>query len=197
MPSEGTRQLIPTSMVARKARVRFALFLGVFVLLVLLTHQNPLLMRAMAPVDLSTARVTATILHLCGISVIQELTILSHPSGFSYEIYYHCTGLVPAAFLAVGIFAFPTELRRKFVAVVLGVPLLLLLNLIRLVSLFYVGVWYPNAFYLAHTIVWEGLFILYISGFLVWWMRLGRGGGKIEKQQQDNGRCASNLHLIE
>ncbi len=158
--------------ITRGERLRFALILGAFVLVAALTHRDPLLTRALAPVDLLTAQATAAVLDWCGMDVKRDLAVLSHPDGFGYEIYYRCTGLLPAAFLAVGIFAFPTRLRPKLKAVAIGVPLVLFLNLIRLASLFYIGVRHPNAFYLAHTVVWEGLLLLFIIGFWLWWIRL-------------------------
>ena len=160
-----------TGMIIRGAQARFVLTLGAFVLVALLTHRNPLLVRALAPVDLLTARATAAVLDWHGMEVIREDVVLSHPSGFGYEIYYRCTGLLPAAFLAVGIFAFPASLRTKLMGVAIGVPLVLFLNLIRLPSLFYIGVYHPSVFDFAHTVVWEGLLLLFIVGFWVWWMR--------------------------
>lgn len=158
--------------ITRGQRIRFALILSAFVLVAALTHRDPLLTRALAPVDLLTARATAAVLDWCAMEVKRDFAVLSHPSGFGYEIYYRCTGLVPAAFLAVGIFAFPTRLRPKLTAIVIGVPLVLLLNLIRLATLFYIGVRHPNAFYLAHAVVWEGLLLLFIVAFWLCWMRL-------------------------
>lgn len=159
------------SAVTRGARARFVLALGAFVLVALLTHRNPLLIRALSPVDLLTARATAAVVDWSGMEVKRDFAILTHPSGFGYEIYYRCTGLLPAAFLTVGIFAFPTRRRPKFIGIAIGVPLVLFLNLVRLVSLFYIGVRHPSAFHLAHTVVWEGLLLLLIAGFWFWWMR--------------------------
>lgn len=157
-------------MIIRGAQARFVLILGAFVLVALLTHRNPLLLRALAPVDLLTARATTAVLDWHGIEVNREGAVLSHPSGFGYEIYYRCTGLLPAAFLAVGILAFPSGLRSKLVGVAIGVPLIFILNLLRLASLFYIGVNHPGVFDLAHTVIWEGLLLLFIVGFWLWWM---------------------------
>jgi exosortase H (IPTLxxWG-CTERM-specific) len=158
-------------MVAQGAWTRFALILGIFVLGAVLTHRNPLLIRALAPFDRLTAQATAAVLDWHGMEVIREDVVLSHPSGFGYEIYYRCTGLLPAAFLAVGVFAFPIRLRLKLVGIAIGVPLIFSLNLIRLASLFYIGVWHPSLFDLAHTVIWESLLLLSIVGFWLWWMR--------------------------
>ena len=89
-------------MPVRGPGVRFVLILVIFVLLVLLTHRKPVLMRALAPFDLFTARLTAVVLDWGGVEVKRESAVLSHPAGFGYIIYYQCTGLVPASFLAVG-----------------------------------------------------------------------------------------------
>ena len=169
-------------MPVRGPGVRFVLILVIFVLLVLLTHRKPVLMRALAPFDLFTARLTAVVLDWGGVEVKRESAVLSHPAGFGYIIYYQCTGLVPASFLAVGIFAFPTRLRLKLIGIAIGVPLLFFLNFARLVSLFYIGVNHPHAFNLAHTVVWEGVLILFLVGFWLWWLkRVGAQGKRVER----------------
>ncbi len=171
-------------MPVRGPGVRFVLILVIFVLLVLLTHRKPVLMRALAPFDLFTARLTAVVLDWGGVEVKRESAVLSHPAGFGYKIYYHCTGLVPAGLLAVGILAFPTRLRPKLVGMTIGVPLVLFLNLIRLVSLFYIGVNHPHAFNVAHTVVWEGVLLSFIVGFWLWWLRWVCAHGKSVERHQ-------------
>ena len=54
-------------------------------------------------------------------------------------------------------------------AVALGVPLLLLLNGVRLVSLFYIGHWWAQAFETAHLLVWQSLLVfLTLLLWLLW-----------------------------
>jgi exosortase/archaeosortase family protein len=102
---------------------------------------------------------------------VRLVTVISHPDGFAYEIYYRCTGILPVAVLTVSILAYPGPLRQKLVALAAGVPILISLNLMRLVHLFYLGVHNPAAFDIAHAIVWETLLIVAIIGIWMGWTR--------------------------
>ena len=56
-------------------------------------------------------------------------------------------------FLTAAILASPGAMRRKVIGLAVGVPILIALNLTRLVHLFSLGVYHPEAFTLAHDIV--------------------------------------------
>ena len=112
-------------------------------------------------------------------TVQREAAILAHPGGFSCEIYYACTGLVPATILALAILAFPARLQQKLTGILIGVPLVFLVNLVRLASLFFIGVRYPAAFPLVHSVVWNGLLAAVVALlFMSWlpWRRPPNGG---------------------
>ena len=49
------------------------------------------------------------------------------------------------------------------------------LNQVRLVSLFFIGRWFPNAFHTAHVLVWQSLIIFFtIVIWLIWTSRVSR-----------------------
>lgn len=153
------------------ARARFVLVVGTLLAAVLLTPRAPILDGTLAPLDLLTARVTEALLGAFGADVRREATVLSHPSGFAYEIYWRCTGLLPAIVLAGLILASPGRARDKGIGVAAGVAIMLVMNLIRLAHLFDVGVRHPAAFPLAHTVIWEGAVVLLVLGLWLAWMR--------------------------
>jgi len=157
--------------VARGARLRFGLLVGALVAFIVLTPREHV-WTGLAPLDLLTAKATAHLLTRCGMEVHREAAVLSHPSGFAYEIYWRCTGLLPAGFLAIVILASPAPLSRRGLGVLWGMPLVLAVNLLRLASLFFIGVRYPAAFDVAHSLVWEGIVILAVLGVWLGWMRL-------------------------
>jgi exosortase H (IPTLxxWG-CTERM-specific) len=150
--------------VTRQLNLRFALVMVGFAGVTLLTYREDVLGALLAPLTTWTARVTLALLHWVGMEATRMATVVSHPSGFAYEIYYRCTGFLPVAFLMTAILASPGHWRRKLVGLVVGVPVLIALNLTRLVHLFYVGVYHPAAFDLAHSVLWEGFLILAILG---------------------------------
>ena len=155
----------------RQLNFRFAAVLLVFVGLVWLTYREAVLGAMIAPLTEITAHITTAMLDLCGMEAVRSLTVVSHPDGFAFEIYYRCTGILPAAFLAVSIFAYPGALRKKLCAIAMGLPLLMALNLIRLVRLFHIGVHHPAAFGAAHAVVWQALIIFATAGLWIGWTR--------------------------
>lgn len=153
--------------VTRRLNLRFATVMVVFAGLVFLTYREDMLGSFLAPLTTLTAKTTLVLLHWSGMEAVRVATLIYHPDGFAYEIYYRCTGFLPVAFFTAAILASPGTLRSKCVGLAVGVPILAALNLTRLVHLFYVGVHNPAAFDAAHAVLWEVLLILAILG--LWW----------------------------
>ncbi len=53
---------------------------------------------------------------------------------------------------------------------IIGALLLLALNLVRIVSLFLIGVYSPRIFALMHIDVWQALFIFFAVLFWILWL---------------------------
>jgi exosortase H (IPTLxxWG-CTERM-specific) len=152
-----------------RPRLRFALVLVIFVGVVLVAYSEEVLGPPLAPLTTLTAQMTFAFLQWTGLAAERTATLIHQPGGFGYEIYYRCTGFLPVAFLTVSILAYPARPRAKLVGLAVGVPLLIGLNLIRLVHLFYIGVYRPAIFDFAHTVAWEGSIILAIIAiWLIW-----------------------------
>jgi len=115
------------------------------------------------------ASLTQAGLHGIGIAAQRAGTLLYVPGGFAYEINIGCTGLLPAAVLAVAILAAPETRSAKGRGLLVGVPLLLTVNLLRLVHLFYIGIHAPGRFVVAHALLWEATLVLFtFATWLVW-----------------------------
>ena len=142
-----------------KQKSRFAFIMAGFALALVFTYREDVLGASLSPLAHYTAQITLVLLHVSGMEAARAATLIFHADGFAYEIYYRCTGFLPVAVLFVSIFAFPAPLRSKFIGLAIGVPVLLALNLFRLVYLFYVGVYIPAAFDFAQLVVGEGLMI--------------------------------------
>ena len=121
--------------------------------------------------DLRTAEVVSAVLRLGGWPVLTAGPVVAHPDGFAMEIYYRCTGLLPAAFLAVAVLAFPVGPGRRWRGLAGGVLLVLAVNLARLVALMVVGVSAPGYFDVAHRVVGEWLIILTVAAYWIAWAR--------------------------
>lgn len=157
--------------------IRFAVIMTGFALVLLLMYREAVLGGILSPLTNATARTTLWLLHMCGIEAARTATMIYHPDGFAYEIYYRCTGFLPAALLTASIFAYPGHCRSKFWGWLLGVAVLLSVNLLRLVCLFYVGVTAPGAFDFAHSVLGNSLMV--IAPLAVWlaWLKWGSRTG--------------------
>jgi exosortase/archaeosortase family protein len=143
--------------------VRVSALMGVF----LFIYQDALVGRLLDPWVELTVRATLSCLHLLGMEALQMADAIHHPSGFAYEVYYRCTGVLPVAVLTILTMAACTPLRRKLLGLAVGIPVLILLNLVRLVHLFYIGIHHPAAFGLAHGVLWEAALMTATLG--LWW----------------------------
>ena len=80
-----------------------------------------------------------------------------------------CTAVHPIAAYSAAVLAYPLSWRSRLVGLAVGVPALLVLNQVRLVSLCYIGLWYPLQLHTAHLLVWQSLIVvLTVVLFVVW-----------------------------
>jgi len=93
---------------------------------------------------------------------------------FAIVIRRGCDAVEPAWFFCAAIIAFPVAFKRKILGMLVGVSLLLALNLVRIVSLYFIGWRIPALFSAAHLELWPVLFIL--SALVMWigWIRWTR-----------------------
>ena len=90
---------------------------------------------------------------------------------FSVTIFNGCNGLEAILIFVSGVLAFPAPWRRKLLGVALGFVAIQVFNVIRVVSLFYVGILRPQWFNVSHVFVWQSLVIVF--GVVLWltWVR--------------------------
>jgi exosortase H (IPTLxxWG-CTERM-specific) len=100
-----------------------------------------------------------------------ENVIRDNATGFGVRIERGCNGLEAVIILFSAIFAFPAPLKSKFIGFVIGFFAIQLLNLVRIISLFYLGQWNYNVFEWFHLYLWQALIIL--DALVVWliWLR--------------------------
>ena len=97
--------------------------------------------------------------------------VYSSRTGFAMVIVAGCNGVEAMLVLLAGILAYPAPWRSKLVGLAIGAVAIQALNLVRIVSLFYLGQWDMKWFEWAHLYVWQGLIML--DALLVWmlWIR--------------------------
>ena len=125
------------------------------------------------------ARVSAYLLSIFGESATATETLVAS-SRFGLEVKDGCDALQPIAFFIFAMLAspVPVRLRSRLVPILMGTLALLLLNLVRILTLFYTGIFFPKAFEPLHIDVWQSLFIfLPLTFWLVWAFRAMRSSG--------------------
>jgi exosortase H (IPTLxxWG-CTERM-specific) len=95
--------------------------------------------------------------------------ITSTRTGFSVVILAGCNGVEAMIVLLAAIVAYPAPWRYRLVGLVAGVAAIQALNVVRIVSLFYLGQWNHALFEWAHQYLWQALIMLdALVVFLVW-----------------------------
>jgi len=129
---------------------------------------------AMTTLQGGIARITSGILNLLGNrTTVVGTTVQS--ARFSISVVTACTGLFLIAGFAAAVLAYPARLRAKLLGIALGIAAIFGLNIVRLVSLYYIGIYLPTYLDLAHLLVWQSLLIA--STLFLWLLWAGKVTG--------------------
>lgn len=115
-----------------------------------------------------TAQMLAGLLWLLGVGGIAEGARV-RSDVFSLEIVAECTAILPIVIFLGALWATPATARARWSAVLVGIPLIVLFNLLRLVSLIYIGHLAPRWVETVHLLIWQPLVILFSVGLWLWW----------------------------
>lgn len=85
------------------------------------------------------------------------------------EIMKGCEGSDVVLLAMAALIAFPLPLARKLAGLLVAAVLIYAINLVRIVSLFYVMAYRPGWFDAFHGIVWQTLIILLVAVFFFVW----------------------------
>ncbi len=88
---------------------------------------------------------------------------------YALSIERGCDAIEPSALFLAGVLAFPAGALSKLPGMLIGTLFLMVLNLVRIVSLFYVGVYRPRWFHMMHVDVWQAVFIFVAILFWILW----------------------------
>jgi exosortase H (IPTLxxWG-CTERM-specific) len=101
----------------------------------------------------------------------------SSVSSFAVSIEAGCNGVEATLVLLAAMLAFPASWSRKALGLVAGIAAVQGLNIIRVISLFYLGQWNREVFEWAHLYVWQALIMLdVLIVWLLWVRTLPRDG---------------------
>jgi len=115
-------------------------------------------------------RVSAAVLRGLGEPAVADGTRLKS-SAFAVDVKNGCNGVEAMLILVAAVLAFPAGWKARLAGVAIGTLVLQALNLVRVVSLFWLGAHHQAVFDLFHTAVWQTVLILAAVGLFVLWTR--------------------------
>jgi len=121
------------------------------------------------PFTFFIASQAAWILNTLGLNVYASDIIISG-EGFSVKILANCNAIFEIMLFLSAVIAFPALLKEKLVGGILGSIFIYLLNLIRVVGLFLIGVYSPQFFEETHIYVSQSIFIVMVAMFWLFWV---------------------------
>jgi exosortase/archaeosortase family protein len=164
--STGTRPPAPLSD-ERAAQARFVITFAVIAVLGSLAYYYPY------PADSTAGAWMASYLQAyvrCAGVVLARLDPSVVVSGlevhgrFPFRVTRDCDGMQINILFAAAVLGFPASWARRLAGLAGGLVVLASLNLVRLCSLYFVGVYWPGAFDFAHRELWPVLLVLAAFG---------------------------------
>ena len=97
--------------------------------------------------------------------------LYSQSTGFAVSIEAGCNGIEATIVLLAGLLAFPATWVQKIWGLVLGFGAIQVANLLRIISLYYLGRWNMQWFEFAHIYLWQALIMLDVLVVWLLWIR--------------------------
>ena len=141
---------------------RFIIFFSV-ILVSLFTIEMlvPVQEHVITPFTGMLARLSAAIILPFDSSAVAYGKILQfRDTGFAVSIEAGCNGVEATIVLIAAVIAYPASWRARFLAIALGFLAIQVMNLARIISLFYLGNWNMEIFSWIHLYLWPALIML-------------------------------------
>ena len=126
---------------------------------------------------------TAVVMPFDDTVIAQGRILRDATTGFAVSIEAGCNGVEAAIVLIAGIVAFPASLKNKVIAILAGFLFVQALNIVRIISLFYLGQWNYSVFEWFHLYLWPVLIMLdVLIVFAIYLQWLGKQRAEVEGQ---------------
>ena len=159
----------PADPVSRRTIVCFVFLFGVFVGLFYLISATTMFREHVFPEYLhANAKAAAAILAVFG----QGTTATGHSvtsNRFGVSVERGCDAVEPTVLFLAAVLASPVAFQPKIPGLVFGTLALAVVNLLRIITLFLTGIYWPAAFHVMHVDVWQAIFIFLALLFWVFW----------------------------
>jgi len=146
----------------------FALFIGLMVLFYMFyiwIYEGYL----EGPITTTNAAIGSVLINLFGYGTSVDDALIQ--GDFVMNVKRGCDAIEPIGLASCIILAYPTVFKRKLPGLLVGVGVLLLINLIRIVTLYMTGIHAPKMFEVMHLEVWQFIFIVLAVLYSILWIR--------------------------
>ena len=151
------------------------LYLGfgaVIILFVILINNKTFYYNVNVPITSFIVLCSNFLINLFGGTSYVNGTHLSTPQ-FGINVVDGCNGIYATVILISGVIAYPSKIIHKALGVLIGFAAIFLLNLVRVISLLYIGQAYPDVFEEIHIFVWQPIIIIWaIYIWYLWWSKI-------------------------
>jgi exosortase H (IPTLxxWG-CTERM-specific) len=124
----------------------------------------------LAPLCRHTATMAVRLITLMGLTPTLAATVISQ-AGFSVDIVAECTSLGPSILFGAFVLTASVPYRQRIAGLLAGLPLLYLLNLLRIAAVFAIGLHMPGLFTAVHVYLGQVFMILAVLGLSLGWLR--------------------------
>lgn len=101
------------------------------------------------------------------------------PNNTALKIILECTGIYEMIILSSIILSYPTNIKNKFYGIIFGIVTIYILNMIRLISMSYILIYYTNKFDFIDRYIWQISLVIFISlTYITWLKAIERSNGQ-------------------
>lgn len=158
------------------------IFSAVLIVLFTLEMLNPVQEFVVVPFTTLLAKISAILVAPFDDNVIAYGKILQFTdTGFAVSIEAGCNGVEATIVLIAAVVAFPASWSQRVAAIGLGFLAIQVMNIARIISLFYLGDWDLDIFSWVHLYLWPTLIMLDVLVVFIFYLRyLGKQSVEVE-----------------
>ncbi len=147
-------------------------FLLVLVGLFSLEMLNPVQQHLVVPFTTLLAKISAAIVSPFDDSVVAFGKVLQfRDTGFAVSIEAGCNGVEATIVLVAAVLAYPAAWKLRLAAIAIGFLAIQSLNIVRIITLFYLGDWDLDIFSWVHLYLWPALIMLDVLVVFILYLR--------------------------
>ena len=154
---------------ARRRSVGFLLrFVALLVIFYFIVASRPVNDVVIVPFTAGIASVSGRLLNALGEKAEVAGTEI-RSSSFGVNIENGCNGVETGLLFGAAVLAFPARWSRRLIGLLVGFLAIQVLNLVRVITLFWIGLHRPALFSSSHTVIWQSVVVLFgVLLFLIW-----------------------------